>query len=246
MDNGPEGDSVASAVAALGDVPTSILADVSEGEVVMDHQIGSITGVATVGRALTVRVPPGDNLTVHEAVTRANPGDVLVVDGREYVEAAQWGELLSTSARAHDLAGTVIDGAVRDVEAVTEMGYPVFARAVTPKSPTKATAGPINVPITCGGVQVKPGDIIVADRDGVAAIDPDRTEELLAAAEDKLDREATLRQKAQAGDYLYDVLDLGARGDGDGGQTGEPSHQHPPEDSTPENPQSDDTGGQDN
>lgn len=195
-------------VDGLRDLPTAVIADVAGGGTIVDHEIKPVAPATTVGTALTVRTAPGDNLPIHEALTVASPGDVLVVDAGGDVETALWGELLSTSAAAHDLAGTVLDGATRDAAAIDELGYPVFARAVCPRPPVKADAGSIGVPVTCGGVEVSPGDVVVGDGDGVAVVDPAHAEAVADDAAAKLEREGELASRAADGEYLYDVLGL--------------------------------------
>ena len=199
-------------VESFRDLPTAILADVAQGEIVMDHDIKPVSAArATVGTAVTVSPPPADNLTVHKALTLAEPGDVLVVDAGGYREAAIWGELLSKSAQAHDLAGTVVDGAVRDADEIDSLGYPVYARAVSPNPPGKEAVGAINVPVTCGGVGVDPGDIVVGDAAGIAVIESETAPAVRQDASSKLDREGELRDRVANGEYLYDVLDLAER-----------------------------------
>lgn len=122
------------------------------------------------GPAFTVRCPPGDNLMCHYATARANAGEVLVVDGNAYTEAALWGSLLSTLAVRRCLGGTIIDGAVRDLDELMEIGYPVYARNTTPRSGSKAQLGEVNIPISCGGLVVYQGDWIVADADSAVVI----------------------------------------------------------------------------
>lgn len=202
-------------VTAIADVPTSILADVTEStRTVMDHEIKPVGPTSMAGTALTVRAPPGDNLTVHKAVTLAQPGDVLIVDAGGDYETAIWGELLSTSAAAHELAGTVVDGAVRDVAEIDELGYPVYARAVCPKPPEKANADAINVPVTCGGLDVSPGDVVVGDAEGVAVVAPEDVPRVREEAVAKLKREDELKSSIADGAYLYDLLGLEERVDG--------------------------------
>lgn len=196
------------------ELPTAVLADVTTEQTIMHHQIKPVsTATRVAGTALTVSAPPADNLVVHKAVTLASPGDVIVVDAKGYAEAAIWGELLSLSAQAHDIAGTVVDGAVRDLDDLDELGYPVYARSVCPRPPEKCGAGAINVPVTCGGRTVEPGDIVVGDRDGVAVIPPAQAADVRSAAEAKLQREANLQAEAKSGTYLYDTLDLDERFD---------------------------------
>lgn len=196
-------------VGSFRNIPTTVVADVAPGKTVMASDLKPVSSeMTTVGTALTVATPPADNLTVHKAVTLAEPGDVLVVDAKGYEEAAIWGELLSTSALAHEITGTIVDGAVRDAAEVGNLGYPLFARAVSPKPPTKAATGSINVPVACGNLAVDPGDIVIADAEGVAVLEPEIAREVREEATAKLDREATIANRVAEGDYLYDILAL--------------------------------------
>jgi 4-hydroxy-4-methyl-2-oxoglutarate aldolase len=123
-----------------------------------------------VGPAVTVQVPPGDFLMIPEAMTWARPGDVLVIDAGGETKRSVWGEYFSTWALGLGLAGLIIDGATRDVTDIEALGFPVFARATTPRKPTMSGPGEVNAPISCGGVCVIPGDIVVADGEGVIVV----------------------------------------------------------------------------
>jgi RraA family protein len=129
------------------------------------HRRGKLCGVA-----LTVRVPPGDNLMVHRALDIANPGDVLVVDAAGDVTNAIIGEMMSTYGAERGLAGFVIDGAIRDLATIGAADFPVYARAVTHRGPFKNGPGEVNLPVSIGGMVVCPGDIVVGDEDGVVAV----------------------------------------------------------------------------
>ena len=133
-----------------------------------------------VGTAYTVNLPASENLLLYYAVDNARPGDVLVVSCAGYTERAVAGEIVAALAKARGLAGFVIDGAVRDAEALRQTDFPVYARAVSPNGPYKDACGEINVPISMGNVVIEPGDIIVADADGIVAI---RREEAAGVAE---------------------------------------------------------------
>ncbi len=127
-------------------------------------------GMKMAGTAITVRTRPCDNLLIYKAIELAQPGDVLVIANYEYETNATWGDLTSMMAKARGLAGMVTDGLARDIVGLREVGLPVFARGLTPNSPMKDGPGEINVPISCGGVVVNPGDIIVGDEDGVVVV----------------------------------------------------------------------------
>lgn len=142
-----------------------------------------------VGPAVTVTVPPGDFLMIPEAMTRARPGDVLVIDAGGETKRSVWGEYFSTWAQGLGLAGLIIDGATRDVTDIEALGFPVFARATTPRKPTMTGPGEVNVPISCGGVCVIPGDIIVADREGVITVPLRHLDTVLASVRATAERE---------------------------------------------------------
>jgi 4-hydroxy-4-methyl-2-oxoglutarate aldolase len=138
----------------------------------MQHEIHALWPFRAqlVGRALTVKAWPGDNLAIHGALAMAGPGDVLVVDWRGCVTACGAGAHITAAAQAQGLRGVVIDGAWRDIDEIAELGLPVFGRAECSFSPLKSRPGEIGVPVSCGGVVVAPGDVIFADKAGVAVI----------------------------------------------------------------------------
>src|ERR1700733_2135504 len=138
----------------------------------MDSSIGPLHSSIgrLVGSALTVKAWPGDNLAIHGALTMARPGDVLVIDWRGYTQACGGGSRILVAAQRQGLVGVIIDGAWRDSAEIEEMGFPVFARGISIYSPAKFKPGEINVPVVCGGVVVEPGDVVVADREGIVVI----------------------------------------------------------------------------
>ncbi|WP_041528091.1 4-carboxy-4-hydroxy-2-oxoadipate aldolase/oxaloacetate decarboxylase [Paracoccus aminophilus] len=160
------------------------------------------------GRALTVDARPGDNLVIHYALSKAQPGDVLVVDAKAFVDAGPWGDILTLAAQKAGIAGLVIDGAVRDAEAIIEMGFPVFSRGLSIKGTNKYQPGRVNVPVVCGGVLVNPGDIVVGDRDGVVAIPADRLDAVMAASKQRVAAEDDYRDQINAGRSTIELLKL--------------------------------------
>lgn len=171
----------------------------------MDAGIGPVADDGCVaGPAVTVDAAPGDNLVLHRALQLANPGDVLVVDADGYPEAGIWGELMSLTAQRLDVAGAVIDGSVRDVQETSTLDYPLFSRHVNPKGSTKRQPGSINVPIVCGGVSVSPGDVVVADADGVAVVPQATATDVLAACREKADTESAMRAEADTPSHFED------------------------------------------
>lgn len=160
------------------------------------------------GPALTVDCLPQDNLAIHLALTRAEPGDVLVVDAKGFLEGGPWGDLLTLAAQKRGLAGLVIDGAVRDGDAIIELGFPVFARGLSIKATHKNHAGRIAGPIVCGGQPISHGDVIVGDRDGLVVI-RGGLDEVIAASEAREAKECWIRERIEAGESTVEILRLG-------------------------------------
>jgi len=161
--------------------------------------INQKSGLKMVGSALTVRTRPIDNLMVHKALDIAQPGDVIIIDAGGNMNSAVFGEIMVKMADKKGVAGYIIDGCVRDSSTIKKMDFPVFARGVTPKGPYKDGPGEINLPISCGGVVVNPGDIIVGDEDGVVVIPPSEAENLLEKALAKEKREEKIMEDIKKG-----------------------------------------------
>ena len=151
------------------------------------------------GPAVTVRVRPGDNLMIHKALMMVQPGDVLVIDGGGDVSQALVGGLIRTTCVARKLAGLVIDGAVRDLCEWAEEGMPIFACAHTHRGPSKDGPGEINVPVSCAGMAVLPGDLIVGDADGVIAVPAADAADILQRSLAHLAKEAAIRETNRTG-----------------------------------------------
>lgn len=148
-----------------------------------------------LGTAVTAKVPDGDNVFVHRALDVAQPGDVVVVDGNGCTSRSLMGEIMFTYAQNKGIAGIIVDGAIRDMEALYHLDIPVYAAAVTPQGPYKNGPGEINVPVSCGGQVVFPGDILVGDADGVVVVRKEFAEEILQLALDKkASEDATLER----------------------------------------------------
>ena len=166
---------------------SSILADVAGRRGALHGRIGALAPtMAFAGPALTVEVRPGDNLMIHAAMALARPGDVIVVDGKGDLGAALMGEIMCQQCAAIGVAAVVIDGAVRDSQALRELGFPVFAAGLNPNGPTKSVPGRINHPISIGGVTVRPGDLVVGDADGVTVIEREKAAAMLPLAAEKV------------------------------------------------------------
>jgi len=167
--------------------PSSILADVAGRRGALNGRIAPLApSMRFSGPAITVEVRPGDNLMIHAAMAIAKPGDVIVVDGRGDLTSALMGEIMSQQCVALGVAGVVIDGAVRDCEAIRELGFPMYAAGLNPNGPTKFVPGRLNHPISIGGVTVNPGDLVVGDADGVTVIERDKAEAMLPLAAEKV------------------------------------------------------------
>jgi RraA family protein len=145
---------------------------------------------AMAGTAVTVRTRGGDNLAIHRAFDYCRPGDVLVIDGAGELTQALMGEIMASFAESLGVKGLVIDGAIRDVSALAQRDFPVYARGVTHRGPYKNGPGEINVPVTVGGMVVHPGDIVVGDEDGVLAISPADVETVIEGARKQAVKEA--------------------------------------------------------
>lgn len=167
--------------------PSSILADVAGRRGALSGRIAPLAPTMRMaGPAITVEVRPGDNLMIHAAMAIAQPGDVLVIDGKGDLSSALMGEIMSQQCVALGVVGVVIDGAVRDSEAIRELGFPMFAAGLNPNGPTKSVSGRLNHPISIAGVSVNPGDLIVGDADGVTVIERHKAAALMPLAADKV------------------------------------------------------------
>lgn len=175
----------------------------------MDAGIHAVAaGMSLSGRAVTVRCQPADNLTLHAAIAVAEPGDVIVADVGDFVEAGHWGEILTAAAQARKVAGLIINGGVRDVEAAQRRGFPVFARAVSMKATVKRVFGDINTPIACGNVVVNPGDLVLGDDDGVVVVPAALAENVLQASVEREAREAGVMSRLENGELTLDILEF--------------------------------------
>ncbi len=159
------------------------------------------------GPVCTVKVFPGDNLMVHKALDIARPGDVVVIDAHGSASNAVLGDLISTKAKHRGIAGFVIDGLVRDLPGILEVGMPVFARGTTAIGPLHRGPGEINYPIACGGTVVNPGDVIVADAAGIVVVPQDIAAELLERLDGQLVAGAACLQSVQRGEFSNDWVD---------------------------------------
>lgn len=181
-------------------LPTANIADAMDRLGVLDSRIKGVwPNAAVVGPAYTVWTRAGDNKVLHEALDRALPGDVIVVNGQGDESRALIGELMAERAKAAGIAGFVIDGAVRDAEDIGKIEVPVFARAITPAGPYKYGPGHLGRTVAVGGVAVAPGDIVVGDADGVVIVPIGEAAQVVRAAEDKHADETARRHEIKAG-----------------------------------------------
>lgn len=161
-----------------------------------------------VGVAFTVRCYPGDFLTMIKALKEAKKGEVLVVDGGGFMEAALMGEMMAWEAKKKGLKGFVIDGAVRDLKGLKDVGLPVYARAVTPRAGSVEKVEATQTPIICGGAPVQPGDLVLGDEDGVVIVSSKQKDNFLKLAQEIAQKEKEIIKQLKSGKSLADVLDL--------------------------------------
>ncbi len=166
-----------------------------------------VAGLRIAGPAVTARCSPRDNLMMHRALLLAAPGDVLVVQAEE-PSGAQWGMLAAVYAEHRKLAGVIVEGCIRDVDDLRERRFPVWFTEVSPAHPDKRGAGSVNVPVVCGGVGVRPGDVICADGDGVLVIRPHELVAAIEGAEQRQRREVNDIAQIKAGRSLFEIHDL--------------------------------------
>ena len=189
-------------------LPTTAISDALKGFQHMDSGIKPLNDSHKIaGRAFTVNIPAGDNTGILRAIREANPGDVLVVDGKGYTERAVCGDFVLALAQNMGIQGIVLDGAIRDFEGIRELNFPVFYRAATIAASLKVQPGELQVPVSDGGASVQPRDIIVGDANGVIVVPKEREEEILQVTLEKIkkdeEREAKfIGSREQALQYL--------------------------------------------
>jgi 4-hydroxy-4-methyl-2-oxoglutarate aldolase len=165
-------------------------------------------GASIAGPAVTVMAQPGDNWMIHVAIEQCQPGDVLVVGCTADNTDGMFGDLLGTSLKARGAKGLVIDAGCRDVKELKDMGFPVWSRAISAKGTVKATLGAVNIPVVCAGVNIEPGDVVVADDDGVVIVPRKLAVEVAAKAQKRFEDEDAKRKKLASGILGLDMYNM--------------------------------------
>lgn len=190
-------------------IPPAIASDCMNRAQAMAASVKPVSpGTTLCGQARTIACMVADNSAIHAALRMARPGEVLVVSSGGFIDTALFGGLLAEVALARGVAGIVIDGAVRDVSEIRELGFPCYCTAVVPAGPHKGHGGSINATISCGGCPVSPGDIVLGDDDGIAVVPLDRREQVLKSSIQKIAQEEAALDLIRAGESFADQLGI--------------------------------------
>lgn len=199
----------AALVARYAQYATANISDAMANFNTMDSGIQSLVPGATIcGPACTVVTRSGDFISILQGLNAAKRGDVLVIDNQGEPDLALWGEVTTTEAHVKGLAGLVVDGFVRDIAGIRKLNFPVFARGTTPRVTGRNSLGKVNVPASCGGVAILPGDIIVGDSDGLVVVPQAQALEIAQLVEDIMAFEGDLIEKIKSGQSQVDVFEL--------------------------------------
>lgn len=188
-------------------IPSSNIGDMMGRLYCTNSSIKPLNKSPLLGVAFTVKCPAGDNMMFHRAMDLAKPGDVIVVDGQGGMDRALAGEIMMLYCKSKGIAGVVVEGCMRDSDAIAEMDLPVYCKGVTPQGPYKFGPGEINVPVSVGGQVIHPGDILVGDMDGIVVIRPEDAENILESVQAKVELEEKTIANYSAGSVNYEKHD---------------------------------------
>jgi 4-hydroxy-4-methyl-2-oxoglutarate aldolase len=188
------------------ELPSATVHEASGGKGALSSRIKPISpDMKVCGTAVTVKLRPGDNLMLHKAIYVAEPGDVIVADADGYMEAGAWGEIMAVAAQNRGIAGLVFNGAVRDSDAMSERGFPVFCCGLCIKGTEKISLGRINHPLNLDNITIMPGDLILGDRDGVVVVEREEAEEVLQKSLAREEKEKGVMERLAQGETTLDI-----------------------------------------
>jgi 4-hydroxy-4-methyl-2-oxoglutarate aldolase len=200
------------AVAELGKFGVATIHEAQDRTGLMASYMRPIwSGAHISGTAVTVSVPPCDNWMIHVAVEQCQPGDIMVIAPTSFSDAGYFGDLLGASLKAHGVTGVVLDAGCRDVAVLKAAGFPVWSKAISAQGTVKETLGDVNIPIVCGGQIVSPGDVIIADDDGVVVVKRDSAGEIALKSATREAREDQIRGRYEAGELGIDMNNMRPR-----------------------------------